>query len=363
MQINPFRPSAGAEPPRIIGRDQAAIDFVAGLEGGVGAPGRLMRITGPRGSGKTVLLTELGSRAEKMGWAVVHVSAGFDLIDDLVYELSPCLSVETISGTGSVAVASADVTARVKSPNLRSLMKAAAQAHRGLVVTVDEVQDASVEDIQRIALSVQHLIREKVDIAFVFAGLPMGVLDVINGEALTFLRRAKSVALDEINLVEVGISLQDSFAATGLTLQGEELSQTARATCGYAYLIQLVAYYIWQRADLHRGKSVVVDTQDVQLGTEIAMAQFCDAVYEPAVAGINEGALSYLLAMAQDEQRSSTAEVAKRMGKTPKEVTSYRRTLLQREIIQSPARGYVEFAIPFMRDYLRDNQAELLNRY
>ena len=177
------------------------------------------------------------------------------------------------------------------------LTRGAAESHRGLVVTVDEVQDASVEDIQRIVHSVQHLIREKVNIAFAFAGLPMGVLDVINGEALTFLRRAKSVVLAETNLVEVGISLQDSFAPTGLTFQGDELSQAAKATCGYAYLIQLVAYYIWQRADLHRKNSASVDAQGVRTGIEIALAQFHDAVHEPAVAGISEGALSYLLAM------------------------------------------------------------------
>lgn len=86
-----------------------------------------------------------------MGWAVVHVSAGFDPIDDLVNVLRLRLSVETVSGAGSVAVASADVTARVKEPNLRTLMKSAAASNRGLVVTADEVQDPSVEDIQRIA--------------------------------------------------------------------------------------------------------------------------------------------------------------------------------------------------------------------
>ena len=55
---NPFRPTAGAEPPRIIGRDDISLEFVEGLMSGVGAPARLMRITGPRGSGKTVLLCD-----------------------------------------------------------------------------------------------------------------------------------------------------------------------------------------------------------------------------------------------------------------------------------------------------------------
>lgn len=39
---NPFRPTAGAEPPRIIGRDDISLEFVEGLMSGVGAPARLM---------------------------------------------------------------------------------------------------------------------------------------------------------------------------------------------------------------------------------------------------------------------------------------------------------------------------------
>lgn len=49
---NPFRPTAGAEPPRIIGRDDIALEFTESLNSGIGAPARLMRVAGPRGSGK-----------------------------------------------------------------------------------------------------------------------------------------------------------------------------------------------------------------------------------------------------------------------------------------------------------------------
>ena len=47
--VNPFKPTAGAEPPVLIGRDKVIDDFSDGLDEGVGAPARLMRITGPRG--------------------------------------------------------------------------------------------------------------------------------------------------------------------------------------------------------------------------------------------------------------------------------------------------------------------------
>ena len=48
---NPFRPTAGAEPPRIIGRDDIALEFTESLNAGIGAPARLMRIAGLEGSG------------------------------------------------------------------------------------------------------------------------------------------------------------------------------------------------------------------------------------------------------------------------------------------------------------------------
>ena len=361
--INPFRPTAGAEPPSLIGRDKVVVDFIEGLQGGVGAPGRLMKITGPRGSGKTVLLTELGEKAANLGWKVVNVAAGADLIPDLVYELEPPVSIEGANLAANAMLASADVTVVRKEPNLRALMKSAAAASNGLLVTVDEVQDASTEDMQRIAHSIQLLIREKVNIAFVFAGLPSGVLDVVNGKALTFLRRAVGESLGLINQVEVGISLTDSFAATGLELAGDQVAQMARATKGYAYLIQLVGYYVWQRADAHREKDMAVSSGDVELGVDIAMQRFHEDVHEPALAGLTKGAIEYLLAMCDDERASKTSDVAARMERTTSATSSFRRSLLQRQVIEVPMRGYVAFAIPFLRGYLLDNREELLDRF
>ena len=40
-QANPFTPSAGVEPPALIGREDVLYDFEESLLAGVGAPGRL----------------------------------------------------------------------------------------------------------------------------------------------------------------------------------------------------------------------------------------------------------------------------------------------------------------------------------
>lgn len=361
--FNPFRPSAGAEPPRIIGRDQVVLDFVSALEGGVGSPARLMRITGPRGSGKTVLLSDLGCHAKDFGWIVMNITAGPHMIEDLIFELSPDSSVDSYSVSGGVAVASGSMAVSVKEPNLRALMKRCCGKAKGLVITVDEVQDAPLEAMQRIAGSVQHLIREKENIALIFAGLPMGVMDLINGEALTFLRRAQSEVLNDINLIEVKGSFREGFADSDLFLSDGQLEQMASATEGYAYLIQLVGYYVWQHGDLHRSKSSVVSDDDVSEGIAVALQRFHDVVHEPAISRISKGAMDYLVAMAKCGDRVATSEIAKEMGKEPKSTSSFRRSLIQREVIHSPMRGYVEFSVPFLGEYIRKNSEELLERY
>ena len=58
------------------------------------------------------------------------------------------------------------------------------------------------------------------------------------------LRRAQSEELDFISLIEVKLSFKDGFAASGLILDDDQLEIMAHATEGYAYLIQLIGYYV-----------------------------------------------------------------------------------------------------------------------
>src|SRR5687768_13773683 len=76
---NPFRPSAGAAPPEIIGRNGLLDEFDYGLRLGSGAPGLLSIVTGARGMGKTVMLGAAQDLAREHGWAVISetATAGF----------------------------------------------------------------------------------------------------------------------------------------------------------------------------------------------------------------------------------------------------------------------------------------------
>lgn len=367
--VNPFKPTAGAEPPVLIGRDKVIDDFSDGLDEGVGAPARLMRITGPRGSGKTVLLTELGDMARKRGWTVIDETAGEDLHNAILAKLEAKVSDANLSADFNVGIvkAHASMAKKQTTPTMReALSRATARTtgnHTGLLITIDEVQDAKDSDMRELASAVQHLIREKRNIALVFAGLTTGVMDLINGQALTFLRRAKAEELGAIPLDEVSAAFRETIEKSGFSVSDDALAKAAKATAGYAYLIQLVGYYIWRVAKRHVETSTEIDAKDVEAGVEEAMREFNVAVHETALASLPLRAVEYLLAMAQDERVSKTSAVAERIGVNASSLTSYRRILIKRQIIESPTRGYVAFSIPYMRDYLLANREDLLARY
>ena len=366
--VNPFKPTAGAEPPVLIGRDKVIDDFSDSLDEGVGAPARLMRITGPRGSGKTVLLTELGDIARKRGWTVVDETAGENLCSNMVAALARDSSGASISADFDMGVVKVHAGAKKEEgSSLREALKKATEKLGGnpvgLLVTVDEVQDAKESDMRDLAAAVQHLIREKRNIAFVFAGITTGVMDLVSGQALTFLRRAKAEELDSIPLDEVSCALRSTIEKSGMSIEDEALAKATEATAGYAYLIQLVGYHVWRMGKRHAQQSKEIDVGDVEFGVKEAMRDFNTTVHEPALAGLPLHAMEYVIAMSQDAGVSRTSAVAERIGVAPSSLTSYRRLLINRQIVESAARGFVAFSIPYMREYVRANREDLLARY
>lgn len=59
--------------------------------------------------------------------------------------------------------------------------------------------------------------------------------------------------------------------------------------------------------------------------------------------------------MAASDGPSPTVSVAQRMGKTPNYAATYRKRLLDAFVIRETERGEVDFAVPFLREYLRRN--------
>ena len=369
-RINPFKPSAGHLPPALIGRDAVLADFEEGLDNGSGAPGRLMRITGARGVGKTVVLTEFRRMAQERGWQAISETASPGMAQRLLdglqprkgsfsFSLEPSVSVMNIGGSlGGLHYE------RSRMPlTLRDAMGARLddleKRNAGLLVTIDEAQAAKREDMVAIATAVQHLTSEDRNLAFVFAGLPSMASKWLNDDVLTFLRRAQPERLGDVSLMEVSESLSDTFHETGMELRDEALRIAVQATAGYPFMIQLVGYHIWRIAMRnHRSDDAIVMRDDDALAdVRDAMSRLSDTVHGPELDGLSPIDKTYLLAMAQDDGPSSTSAIAERMGKDVKYASMYRMRLIEAQVIEDCGYGKVDFAIPYLREYLREHAA------
>ena len=176
---------------------------------GPGPPGRLMRVSGMRGMGKTVLLNEIGSYARALGWTVLDETASEGFCDRLLAAANPDRRVGRITaGPSILGVSLGTVELDRAALSLREALGALAKRdNSGVLITLDEVQDASLDEMRALSVAIQHIIREDRNIAFVFAGLPSMIENVVNGRTLTFLRRAVPVELGPVDIEEVaGVS-------------------------------------------------------------------------------------------------------------------------------------------------------------
>ena len=362
-KMNPFKPTAGGEPPLLIGRERVVRDFDKGLDNGVGAPGRIMLITGARGTGKTVMLTVLGDKARAHKWDVIEETASDGLCERLVSELCSKDSLIdkltfapsiTIAGA-SVSLGEAELSPKRMPETLRKAMSARLDAlekrDAGLMISIDETQAASRADLIAIATAIQHQIREKRNVSIVFAGLPQMISDLFDDEVITFLRRARTNVLANVPIDEVKESFAQTFEDSGMSLDTSLVEKAAVATAGYPYMIQLVGYYLWDAADAR--ESTVISKEDVNEGIREARVDLDNAVCVPELHGLSKNDKAYLEAMAVSDGPSGTSEVAKRMGRSAKYAATYRKRLLDAYVIRQTDRGEVDFAVPFLREYLR----------
>ncbi|KAB8287089.1 hypothetical protein DSM100688_1864 [Bifidobacterium ramosum] len=371
MAANPFKPSAGHLPPVLIGRETILDDFNEALEDGPGAPGRLMRVTGPRGVGKTVMLAKFAATVKALDWQVISETSRKGIVSRLIGRLQPPKgsfkfnidpSVSVMGIGGSLGGVSYENSRRVidLSDALSMRMDGLERKGAGLLVTVDEAQSIDRDELTEIATAVQNMTIANRNMAFVFAGLPSMASKWLNNEATTFIRRAQYEPLGEVPLDEVSDALHATFRDTGLTLDGESLDLATKATAGYPFMIQLVGYHVWRNANRRRGDAgerISVNETDVREGIASALVRLGDTVHGPELDGLSPVDKTYLLAMAQDDGPSSTSAVAQRMGKDVRYASRYRARLLEAQVIVERGYGRVDFAVPYLREYLREHAA------
>jgi len=371
--MNPFNPSMGYLPQHLVGREDDLDEVAYALDSGSGALGRVSLFTGVRGIGKTTMLTAIGEEALQRGWYVIddYATAGLlDRITDALHAIAGTNSNEvrrvvtgaSVSVTG-LSLTSAPVAKQARS--LRSVLTSVIDSlpvNQGVLITVDEVQASngnsrSSDELRELGNIIQLLIREQRDIAAAFAGLPSSIRAILSddrGGPLTFLRRALRFDLGPVPLTAVEEAIRATIIDAGGTIDDECVETAAAATGGYPFLIQLIGYYTWRSA-----KAGNVTATDVTTGIAAARRRLGNLVHDTALADLSSVDKTFLLAMATDDGPCQMKDIQTRMGVDRLYAGKYRQRLIAAGMIIAPAHGQVDFALPYMREFLRTHGASL----
>ncbi|ROS75406.1 ATP-binding protein [Cellulomonas sp. PhB143] len=363
---NPFKPTAGATPPVLIGRDADLEEFSDSLRDGPGAPGRLVRVTGARGVGKTVMLNELADAALREGWVTVADTASTGMAARLVTAISDhrdrldrvperhrsITAIDLPVGAGGIAFSERPAVQSDLRREAGLLLDVLAQHETGLLITVDEMHHGALDELRALSIVTQHLVREDRQIAVAFAGLPSAVSELLNDRGVTFVRRAMPIILADVPVPEVAAALRATIETNGRSITDDALQLAARATNGYPFLVQLVGYHLWRKAVADR-----IDMASAAAGVDAARRRLGATVHETALADLSAVDRTFLLAMAVDDGPSKASDLASRLAETSSYVSTYRSRLIGAGIIGSVSHGYVDFAIPYLREYLREHGA------
>jgi hypothetical protein len=128
-----------------------------------------------------------------------------------------------------------------------------------------------------------------------------------------------------------------------------------RATGGYPFLIQLVGFHSWRQSP----ENLDISVQDAITGIEQARRRLGSLVYAPALADTSEVDRTFLLAMARDDGPSKMGDVQRRLRVDTNYASQYRLRLIAAELIEPVARGYVDFSLPYLREFLREEAASM----
>jgi len=364
---NPFTPGFGSQPPILIGRDDILLDVRDGIREGVGSPLRALKVTGPRGSGKTTVLGAAADVALEEGWIPLSVTASPEMNEELlglaldrVADLTPVpkrrLTGVELGGFGlSFDDQRPDVPDLGWRVAMEKILSVLSEHNSGILFVVDEVSDRHGA-LQTFGKRFQNLKSEQRNVALIAAGLPINMREFESLKDTTFIRRAEPHHIGNVPISLVRDAMQRTIEDNHRTIDPEALRLAAEATEGFPFLVQLVGYHIWRKTDGNR-----IGLAEVEAGVAKARRSIGSTVHSSSMADLSATDKTFLLKMAVDEGPSRMADITARAGWSQAQSGVYRARLLEAGLIRTVGRhGYVDFAFPSLREYLREHAATLV---
>lgn len=382
--VNPFSPGAGTPPPELAGRD-AIFEEARILLARVRARRAVQSftMTGLRGVGKTVVLSEIKRMAYNAGVMPVAVEAAEEKtlgallvapLKKVLFEFDRMQGAKDKVKRGLVALRNFIGTLKIEigdfglgiepqhgfadSGDLEydlgelfaCVAEAAADKDRGVVVLVDELQYLPEQELSALIMAMHRMQQDSLPLAFVGAGLP--ILPGLAGNAKSYAERL-------FRFPEVGaLSCEDSiralrmpFSAANVCIEEDATKRIYEIAHGYPYFLQEWGYQLWNAVE-----ESPIKVADVERVYDKVLARLDSSFFRVRMERLTKSEKEFLYAMAEIEAKEAAVkigEVARCLNLTVGALGPRRSSLIKKGMIYSPFHGNLAFSVPLFGDYLQ----------
>jgi AAA ATPase domain len=385
---NPFAPGAGSRPPELAGRD-SILEF-AKISCGralLGRNARSMMLLGLRGTGKTVLLNEIGRIADEQGYFVSKIEAPeHQSLARLLYpemrkilrslstiEAAKHLAVRGLKGLRGFAsifkieVAGAEIGIEPESgladsgdlqfdlPDLFTAIGKAAQAGRkGWLLLIDEVQYLSEPDLSALIVAIHRVSQEGLPVIMAGAGLPQ--IARLAGEAKSYSERlfqySRVGALDQQSAKQ---AVEKPIIDEEASISPEGLAEIVTRTHGYPFFLQEWSSKVWDTA-----QGPKITKHDVVNTYAETLASLDEGFFRVRLDRLTPKETEFVTAMAGlGDGPYALSDIARVLDKKLSSLGPVRANAISKGMIYSTEHGYLDFSVPLFADFMR-RQAQFL---
>ncbi|MBR0149692.1 MAG: AAA family ATPase [Lachnospiraceae bacterium] len=343
---NPFSIAFGKEPYQYIGRLRYEDTVIHDFSGDHPA-GQVYMLTGVRGAGKTVLLTEISKKLKRdKNWIVIDLNPERDLLQSFATQLCDNVDIyaELKKARINISIPGFSMDLEGEKPIsdieivIRKLLEKANEKGKKVLVAIDEV--TNTEYMRIFCAAFQILIRNELPVFLVMTGLYENINSLQNEKSLTFLHRAP-----KLKMTPLGISTMADRYESVFDIDRNTAVEMARLTKGYAYAFQVLGYLCWEKNTDYR--SVMPE-----------YGSYLDEyVYDKIWSELSRKDKQVLFGIANCES-GRILEIRELLKLKNGEFNPYRKRLIQKGLINGDEHGYVRFTLPLFERYVLENYEE-----
>ena len=335
---NPFSLSFGKDPLSFLERGRQSREIIDSfVEENPSC--QVYMLTGVRGSGKTVMLTDIAKHFRKeRDWIVVDLSPERDLLQMLAADLSnrqELLSIfrdrmTNVSSLGLGLESDGVPPITDVSVAVTRMLERIGKKGKRVLITIDEV--SRNQTMREFVSLFQIFMRQDLPVFLALTGLYENIYELQNEKTLTFLYRAPKMELQPLNIGMIASKYSEIFQ-----LDEDEALQMAKETKGYPFAFQVLGYLCWRN-----------EAEWTEVLPEYS--QYLEEyVYEKLWSELSSNDRKVLIAMTEaDDQK--VGSIRAKAGKSSSSFGVYRDRLIKKGIVGAAEYGYLEFALPKFKE-------------